>query len=515
MFREAFLNKSYCPGGMLVKRTIELHNWWPGLICLIATLGIAIVSTRSPLLAAGTAIGACVLAYVLLCPARAQQHWLICLSVLLVGYMLFNRTFAYLGVAPLYIGDLMLAFGLLALVLGGGLGLVMRSPVAWLLVALIGLGMLRTLPYVPIYQIDALRDGATWGYGIFALVTAACLLRTGWIDRVTQQYSRWMPWLLIWAPIAFMLKRLAGSAIPVLPGTNVTLLYLKPGDTAVHLAGAAAFLFLGFQTRGSAGRDHGSREWLWWAAWLVGALLMASANRGGMLAIAVAVLLVSILWPRGKWWKAAVIGLIASSLLFVSSVFFAYEPEIDLDTTYTISPSQVALNFESVFEDTGESTLENTRQWRLDWWNTIIDYTFYGEYFWTGKGFGINLADDDGFQIKADNSLRSPHNGHLTFLARAGVPGFALWIALQATFAISLLIGYWRARRMRHEQWAKTFVWILAYWMAFVVNASFDVTLEGPQQGIWFWSLVGFGIAAMLSYRFELARPAHNRRTFS
>ena len=28
----------------------------------------------------------------------------------------------------------------------------------------------------------------------------------------------------------------------------------------------------------------------------------------------------------------------------------------------------------------------------------IIDYTVFGDYFWTGKGFGISLADDDGFQ---------------------------------------------------------------------------------------------------------------------
>nr|MDQ2996986.1 O-antigen ligase family protein [Chloroflexota bacterium] len=474
-----------------------------------------IMSMRTPLIAAGIVLGTCVLAYVLLCAERVQQHWLIGLSALLFGYMLFSRSFAYLGVAPLYVGDLMLAFGLLALLLGGGLGLVLRSPVVWLLIGLLLLGVLRTAPYLPIYQMDALRDGVTWGYGLFALITAACLLRTGWIERVVEQYSRWMPWFLIWAPISFMLIRLAGSAIPILPGSNVPLLYLKPGDTAVHLAGTAAFMFLGLQTHRSDQRSHMPHEWTWWAAWLIGALLMTSANRGGMLAIAVAALLVSVLWPRGKWWKAAVLSLIVASLLFVSSVFFAFDPEIQLSKTYTISPSQVLLNFQSVFEDTGQSTLENTRQWRLDWWNTIIDYTFHGEYFWTGKGFGINLADDDGFQVKADSSLRSPHNGHLTFLARAGVPGFALWIVLQSTFAISLLVAYLRARRMQHDQWAKTIVWILAYWMAFMVNASFDVTLEGPQQGIWFWSLFGFGIAVLLSYRSKATALQHNRRTFS
>jgi hypothetical protein len=30
-----------------------------------------------------------------------------------------------------------------------------------------------------------------------------------------------------------------------------------------------------------------------------------------------------------------------------------------------------------------------------------------------------------------------------------------------------------------------------------MVNASFDVFLEGPTGGIWFWSLFGLGIAAL------------------
>ena len=28
-----------------------------------------------------------------------------------------------------------------------------------------------------------------------------------------------------------------------------------------------------------------------------------------------------------------------------------------------------------------------------------------------------------------------------------------------------------------------------------MINGSFDVYLEGPQGGIWFWSIIGFGIA--------------------
>src|SRR4029434_8223084 len=116
---------------------------------------------------------------------------------------------------------------------------------------------------------------------------------------------------------------------------------------------------------------------------------------------------------------------------------------------------------------------------RLEWWTTIVDYTFGGPYFWTGKGFGVSLAEDDGFEVGDQNPLRRPDNLHMTLLARTGVPGLALWIALQIAFAVGLLRAFFRARRAGAWEWALLDVWVLAYWIAFLVNASFDVFLEG------------------------------------
>ena len=144
-----------------------------------------------------------------------------------------------------------------------------------------------------------------------------------------------------------------------------------------------------------------------------------------------------------------------------------------------------------------------TRNFRLAWWSAIVDYTVHGPYFWTGKGFGINLADADGFQPTQDHSLRAPHNTHLTTLARMGVPGFVLWIALQVGFGSGLILALLRFRRAGDRLLAATAGWIGIYWGAMLVDTSFDPYLEGPQGGIWFWVLVGLGMALM---RME-ARP--------
>ncbi len=141
--------------------------------------------------------------------------------------------------------------------------------------------------------------------------------------------------------------------------------------------------------------------------------------------------------------------------------------------------------------------LQGTKQWRLAWWNEIIDYTVGGQYFWSGKGFGINLADSDGFQVLADRSLRAPHNAHIALLARGGVPLFTLWVLIQAAFGIGLVNAARRARSASNMLLVQVAGVVFAIWIAALVNMTFDVYLEGPQGGIWFWSVIGIGLVVM------------------
>jgi len=151
----------------------------------------------------------------------------------------------------------------------------------------------------------------------------------------------------------------------------------------------------------------------------------------------------------------------------------------------------------SVFGNSSDTTLQGTKMFRLDWWGKIIHYTFQGPYFWMGKGFGINLADDDGFQPNVDHSLREPHNTELSILARMGVPGFFLWDLLQAAWFLLLLRALLIFRRIGDKQLASVAAWVLVFWVAIMVDSSFDPYIEGPQGGIWFWTLFGVGLVLM------------------
>lgn len=158
---------------------------------------------------------------------------------------------------------------------------------------------------------------------------------------------------------------------------------------------------------------------------------------------------------------------------------------------------QMIDNLVSIFGPSSDGGLEGSKQFRLAWWGEILDYTVFGKYFWTGKGFGVNLADADGFQSTADHSLRSPHNSHVTVLARMGVPGLFLWLLLQGAFAVGLLKATLAHRRAGDAQIAVVGGLLFALWVAMMIDTSFDPYLEGPQGGIWFWVIFGLGLVVM------------------
>ncbi|MFC5849697.1 O-antigen ligase family protein [Deinococcus petrolearius] len=449
----------------------------------------------------------------------ALPRWsLLLLGGCLLGYALLGRGFAYIGAPPLYIGELtLLACGGAALLAARVRGL-LGSPLGTLLLLYLLIGAAATLPWVGRYGLDALRDAALWGYGLFALAVAALLLRGGWVLEAARQYVRFVPVFLYCVPVLVLLSKLNPGLLPRLPGADAPLGDLKGGDVAVHLAGIAALLLLGLpallgggraapgaELPGAGGAGASRREWSWWTLWLAAAAIPVFRVRAGLLAIAAAVFVVVALRPGSRWGKPAALLTLALTLMLTLGGAVTLGEQRN-----TISPQALLLNVQSIAGGSGEGYRDGTRTWRLRWWGDIVNYTVHGPYFWTGKGYGVNLADADGYQLD-DGALRSPHNGHMTILARSGVPGLLAWALLQLTFALSLLRAYRRAARAGQALWARLNLWVLAYWTAFMVNTTFDVYLEGPQGGIWFWCLFGFGLALLLAQRGlgrEGSRPA-------
>jgi len=224
--------------------------------------------------------------------------------------------------------------------------------------------------------------------------------------------------------------------------------------------------------------------------WLVDVAVAGAVNRGGLLAASIA--LVAVIFGRSSQ-RLMVLVLVGFSLLMGAALI---NPTVDTAAKRDISLGQIVDNVGSIFSSSvGPDSLQGSKEFRLNWWGEIVDYTVNGPYFWTGKGFGINLADSDGFQT--DGTLRAPHNSHMTILAREGVPGLILWLALQAIFGWRLLRAGYRALSDGRIFLVQMIGWLFVYWLAALVNMSFDVYLESPQGGVWFWVTFGLGIAAI------------------
>jgi hypothetical protein len=438
---------------------------------------------------------------------RLRRTWVLSTLLLCVGYLLFGKTLAYVGIPPIYLGEFALLSGLLLCVRGKVLNPLFNSAVAWLLVLYIGWGVMRSVPYLTTYGVDTLRDSILWGYAFFALLVAAFVIRYNLLVKILTFYFRATP-KIIWILLGSILTGfILGDHMPTFGANNVGWISVKPGDISVTLAGIAAFMNLEIGQYLGISRTR-TQETFIYAAWAATAFIVTSVNRGGMLAIAAAFLVTNLFGVRAKFMRQLYI--IAITLLILTPTI----PAVALSTGRTISVAQIATNIMSIGSDPGKGDLGGTKAWRLLWWTKIISYTFNGPYFLTGKGYGINLAMEDGFIVtlndEGNSPLRSPHNASMTQLARGGVPGLALWLTLIMTYFISLVRAYLRARRRNQMFWANLNLWLLAYGVAFFINMSFDVSLEGPQGGIPFWSLMGLGIAALYTQKKLPNQPIAN-----
>jgi O-Antigen ligase len=156
---------------------------------------------------------------------------------------------------------------------------------------------------------------------------------------------------------------------------------------------------------------------------LVATVVMFSVDgRGAMLAFIIPVVFAALMLGKvGELVTVLVVGLVIFSAAYAVETHFTvyHEPESSRDRS--ISTRQILENVASVVGQAGEQA-EGTKVWRTEWWDIIVKNTLHGPNFWTGRGFGLNLADADGFQYGDSRDtapLRSPHNVHMTMLARA------------------------------------------------------------------------------------------------
>src|SRR5437763_12999267 len=107
-------------------------------------------------------------------PRRAsllgQHPWLTAASFVLLAYALLGKGGGYIGIPPLFIGELLLLGGVAALFAFGHFPFPAMPRLLGCVLAFGAWGLLRTIPFISTYGLDALRDAVIWGYAAFAFV---------------------------------------------------------------------------------------------------------------------------------------------------------------------------------------------------------------------------------------------------------------------------------------------------------------------------------------------------------
>ena len=107
----------------------------------------------------------------------------------------------------------------------------------------------------------------------------------------------------------------------------------------------------------------------------------------------------------------------------------------------------------------------------------------------------MNLAYGVGVYDAVTDALRSPHNSHLDILARMGLVGFSLWIALWLGWYWRLVAGCRRLARRGLYGRRQVAVLCLMVNTATLVSSFFDPQLEGAQAAALLWIAFGVGVA--------------------
>jgi hypothetical protein len=279
-------------------------------------------------------------------------------------------------------------------------------------------------------------------------------------------------------PIVLFLNFILQYFVPFLDNFSlfgsIPILLYKNGDMGVHLCISSIFMILNINNI----KKNESYTLLFFI--IYDFLILSSYSRSGMLSYLLGLICFYFYTNNLEIKKSfkVLAKYVPFLLIIIIPLFITLKVKENFQGRVA-GIEQISQNFTSIFGQTEADNLENNEIWRLLWWTKIIDYSFTTNSFFYGKGLGMSLAQTD--DITTDDDLRSPHNFHLTIMARFGVIVFFIWV-----YWIILTLKPLFSKKLSPKMLAITCILI-----AFLFNASFDVFLEGPMGAFPFWTFVG------------------------
>jgi hypothetical protein len=396
-------------------------------------------------------------------------------NLYLRAYLLVMTLYVFLnkGVAYTYLVEALWLFGILLLLMHRKKVELIWNKTTKLILFFIAISCIYILRGFAKYDIlDLIRDSFIFQYGWFVFIL---FLFKDKIEQVWETLFFIYKWFPFVALLNFILQYFVPFFETVTPFGGIPILLYKNGDMGVQLLISTLLLLYTFEKK--------PLKWRVLLSLVIALdfLILASYSRSGIVAF-LSSMLCFIYFNKDIQLQSRVrllLKYLPVILLIVTPIYINIKVTENFQGR-SVGFEQIKNNFSSIIGGTTDATSEDNVVWRLVWWAKILDYSFSAPNFFIGKGLGMSLATDDDI-ITLDENLRSPHNFHLNIMARFGVLIFLIW----TYFLIQVLKPLFKKQLIARR------LLIGCILLAFLINASFDVFLEGPMGAFPFWTWVG------------------------
>jgi hypothetical protein len=405
---------------------------------------------------------------------------------LLLGYLTMGRSFAYLGIPPIFIGEIVLAAFLLLkprIALGTWVASLLRpSP-------LNGLGL--TLLAFMAYGLWQVGRGVLGGYPVlhtlkfFTFNYYTLYLFMGiWIGLHSPDFLPKLIRVIAWVNGIYGVIYIVAlrDVAAYIPGTDVPL-FSAPVAQVVVILGLLCF-------------ERDLRA-VWFVLLLNIVVTLVWQVRAEWAGLALGILAWGFLTGRiGRVIAIGIAGLAVLGMIELADIrLVGRNTEVSLSETLARAIAPIDKDLARKLSPYA-AYHAGTAEWREIWWDAIwrsVHSRPMLEAF--GHGYGFPLITVAPKEAQKDNEDdRTPHSVFYYALGYTGWVGVALYGALQ--FAIVGLL--WRSYRLGGTPAG------LVFWVMAMVRVSFEEGFETPFKAIPFYLLWGMTMAAALHWQGEV-----------
>jgi O-antigen ligase len=470
---------------------------WFSLLILVGAL--AIVQPLILLVCVGVVIAVGLFRVALVSVRRAGlELWQVFALISVSGYLLLNYGFENLAI---HLGGfpIIISYGLMfaSLALGGYahrhlMARAMQEPAVQCMLALLGLSVFHLALNVPSYGLMAVRDASMCVDGVFMFLGLLWAMKRNSVIFLTK-----------WMTVVFVLNLFYGLTRPLGEGfwswSPQSGVFLKVpifgsfnGTGDLLLAGALFCICVGAYV---IRRPSWAMVLLAVAQFLGFAIFQVRRMYIG----AVAVFVILILLGESKKFAKLLVLLPASvAVLLLASSLGGFEIPGRMGPV-NLEFFEEHIRSLSTSEGTPGSSVESRFSMAEEAFQHFLAHPVVGE------GFGLPLISEVDKNQDQGAITRVPHNSSLTYLARLGVIGFAVWIAFHFCIISRFVYGL-RLRRTSGDNRLSGFVlWLFLFYVLFMIGSLVEAAFEFPSGAVPFYFLMGLALGLI---RWQLPQKA-------